>query len=206
VITVGFDLDMTLIDSRPGIAATYDALSAETGVAVDSALVVSRLGPPLADELANWYPADEVDAVADRYRELYPGIAVQSAPLLPGVREAIAAIREHGGIALVVTGKFAANARLHLDHLELVVDAVYGNLWAEAKAGPLIEHRADVYVGDHVADIRAAKAAGALALMVTTGSCTEDELYEAGADVVLRDLTEFPAWLDAHLRADRAAS
>ena len=32
---VGFDLDMTLIDSRPGIAATYRALSEETGVPVD---------------------------------------------------------------------------------------------------------------------------------------------------------------------------
>lgn len=30
-LTVGFDLDMTLIDSRPGIAAAFQALSAETG-------------------------------------------------------------------------------------------------------------------------------------------------------------------------------
>ncbi|CAO0837165.1 hypothetical protein SMICM17S_05890 [Streptomyces microflavus] len=41
-LTVGFDLDMTLIDSRPGIAAAYRALSAETGVRIDDALVVSR--------------------------------------------------------------------------------------------------------------------------------------------------------------------
>ena len=34
--TVGFDLDMTLIDSRPGIAATYQELSARTGVAIDA--------------------------------------------------------------------------------------------------------------------------------------------------------------------------
>ena len=31
-LVVGFDLDMTLIDTRPGIAAVWDALSAETGV------------------------------------------------------------------------------------------------------------------------------------------------------------------------------
>ena len=31
VLTVGFDLDMTLLDTRPGIKATYDALAAETG-------------------------------------------------------------------------------------------------------------------------------------------------------------------------------
>ena len=48
---VGFDLDMTLIDSRPGIRAAYQALTAETGVLVDADLAVSRLGPPLRAEL-----------------------------------------------------------------------------------------------------------------------------------------------------------
>src|SRR2546423_15398758 len=43
-LTVGFDLDMTLIDSRPGIAATYDALAAETGRGIDSAAPATRLG------------------------------------------------------------------------------------------------------------------------------------------------------------------
>ena len=36
-LVVGFDLDMTLIDTRPGIAAVWDALAAETGVTIDSA-------------------------------------------------------------------------------------------------------------------------------------------------------------------------
>ena len=62
-LVVGFDLDMTLIDSRPGIAAVWDALSAETGVAIDSAAAVSRLGPPLDEELALWFPADQVAVV-----------------------------------------------------------------------------------------------------------------------------------------------
>ncbi len=47
MLVVGFDLDMTLVDSRPGIAATLRALSAETGVFIDAELVVSRLGPTL---------------------------------------------------------------------------------------------------------------------------------------------------------------
>jgi phosphoglycolate phosphatase len=95
--TVGFDLDMTLLDSRPGIAATYDALAAETGVTIDSALVVSRLGPPLTHELANWFEAEQVDAVATRYRALYPSIAIAAAPLLPGARDAVEAVQAHGG-------------------------------------------------------------------------------------------------------------
>ncbi|MGC5412543.1 HAD family hydrolase, partial [Streptomyces sp. DT225] len=76
-LTVGFDLDMTLIDSRPGIKAVYDALVAETGTPIDTELVVSRLGPPLEDELAHWFPAADVPAVANRYRAMYPAYAIE---------------------------------------------------------------------------------------------------------------------------------
>ena len=36
-------------------------------------------------------------------------------------------------------------------------------------------------------------------MSVLTGGSTEQELREAGTDVVLRDLGEFPAWLDEHV-------
>jgi phosphoglycolate phosphatase len=54
-LVVGFDLDLTLLDSRAGIRAALDALSAETGVRIDSAAAVTRLGPPLQEELARWF-------------------------------------------------------------------------------------------------------------------------------------------------------
>ena len=57
---IGFDLDMTLVDSRPGILATYRALSARTGVPIDAELAVSRLGPPLEVEIGHWYPPEQV--------------------------------------------------------------------------------------------------------------------------------------------------
>jgi uncharacterized protein len=38
---------------------------------------------------------------------------------------------------------------------------------------------------------------------VATGGCTEQELRDAGTDVVLRDLLEFPAWLEEHVLGRR---
>ncbi|MEU7058947.1 HAD family hydrolase [Streptomyces sp. NPDC046197] len=192
--TVGFDLDMTLIDSRPGIRACYLALSERTGTYIDADLVVTRLGPPLAEELANWFPADQVGPMVDLYREMYPTIAVTATPALTGAREAIAAVREAGGRAIVVTAKYEPSAKLHLEHLGIEPDAVIGELWAEQKAQALREHGARVYVGDHVGDVRGARTAGALSVAVATGPCDERELRAAGADVVLADLTEFPNW------------
>ncbi|MFP3991689.1 HAD family hydrolase [Streptomyces sp. E11-3] len=200
--TVGFDLDMTLIDSRPGIRAAYQELSAETGVWIDADLAVTRLGPPLEEEVAQWFPAERVQAMCERYRELYPTYAIEPTLVMPGARAAVAAVQEQGGRAIVVTAKHEPNAKLHLTHLGIEPDAVIGWLWAEAKAEALREYGASVYVGDHLGDIRGARAAGALSVAVPTGPCDAGELRAEGADVLLSDLTEFPGWLARH-RAGR---
>ncbi|MFD0269829.1 HAD family hydrolase [Streptomyces sp. NPDC127106] len=205
-LTVGFDLDMTLIDSRPGIKAAYQALSAETGTFIDADEAVTRLGPPLDEELAYWFPQSEIEAMADRYRALYPSYAIEPTPAMPGAREAIEAVRELGGRAIVVTAKHEPNARLHLDHLGIRPDAVVGWLWAEAKAEALRAYGAQVYVGDHVGDVRGARTAGALSVAVPTGPCPEPQLREAGADVVLPDLKALPEWLAQYVRQRRVGT
>ncbi|MEU5584493.1 haloacid dehalogenase-like hydrolase [Streptomyces chrestomyceticus] len=206
-LTVGFDLDMTLIDSRPGIKAAYQALSAATGTYVDADAAITRLGPPLEQEIRRWFPEERVAEVSDLYRELYPAHAITGTLAMPGAREAVAAVQRHGGRAVVVTAKYEPNAKLHLAHLDIGADAVIGSLWAEAKAEALRAHGASVYVGDHTGDVRGAQTADALSVAVATGPCDADELRAAGANVLLDDLTGFPAWLEGYVaeRARRAA-
>ena len=200
-LTVGFDLDMTLIDSRPGIHACYVALAERTGTYIDADLAITRLGPPLEEELINWFPAERTAAIADQYREMYPTIAITATPAMPGAREAIAAVRAAGGRAIVVTAKYEPNAKLHLAHLGIGADVLIGGLWAEGKAEALLEYGAGIYVGDHTGDVRGAHAANALSVGVVTGPCGEEELRAAGAEVILPDLTAFPAWLRSHTGA-----
>jgi phosphoglycolate phosphatase len=205
-LTVGFDLDLTLVDSRPGIHATYRALSAHTGVFVDADAAAGRLGPPLDAELARWFPLDEVAAAADLFRALYPEHAVTCSPVLPGGAAALDCVRAHGGRVVVITGKFEPNAHLHLNHLGLVADAVVGWAWGPGKTEALVALGAHVYVGDHPDDMAAAVAAndggrGVVAVGVGTGGWSTAELHTAGATVVLADLTEFPGWFEAHVRA-----
>lgn len=192
---IGFDLDMTLLDTRAGIAATYRELTARTGVWVDADLAVSRLGPPLREEIAQWFPPEQVDAAVRLFRELYPRYAIHPAVPLPGAREAVRAVAEAGGSVIVVTSKAGPLAELHLRHVGIAVDRLYGERFGDGKVAALTEAGATVYVGDHVADVRAARTAGAVAVGVTTGSHTADQLRAAGADVVLSDLRMFPRWL-----------
>lgn len=195
-LMVGFDLDMTLVDSRPGIAAAYRALTARTGVYVDADAAVSRLGPPLRTEIARWFPPEQVEEAVTAYRELYPAYAITPTLPMPGAMAAVEAVHARGGRVMVVTSKIGRLAKLHLDHLGLAVDELAGDLFAEEKATALREHGATLYVGDHVADMVAAQAAGIPGVAVATGPCSRDELDAAGAALVLDDLTGFPAALD----------
>ena len=193
-LVVGFDLDMTLIDSRPGIVATLEALATETGVAIDAALVVNRLGPTLEEEMANWYPAEHVGTVSDRFRELYTDLGVPGCSLLRGAAESIEAVATAGGRSVVITAKYEPNARKCLEHVGLEVDVVVGWRWGPDKASTLVEHGAAAYVGDTPSDMAAGRAAGALAIGVPSGPHPADELTHAGADVVLDSLHGFPGW------------
>ncbi|WP_435149394.1 HAD family hydrolase [Micromonospora aurantiaca (nom. illeg.)] len=195
-LMVGFDLDMTLVDSRPGIAAAFRALTARTGVHVDGELAVSRLGPPLRTELAHWFPPERVEEAVTLYRELYPAYAITPTVPMRGAEAALRAVQARGGRTMVVTAKMGRLAKLHLDHLGLPVDELAGDVFAEQKAVALREHGATLYVGDHVADMAAARAAGIPGVAVATGPCSADELTEAGAYLVLDDLVEFPSALD----------
>jgi uncharacterized protein len=205
-LVVGFDLDMTLIDTVPGFAATLEALGAELGVEFPTAEMTARLGPPLEHLLRDHLAEDAVAGAGDRFRELYPGHAVEATLAFPGAHDAIAAVRRHHGRVVLVTGKYSPNAQLHVDHLGLDVDHLEGWVWGAGKAEVLVREGASVYVGDHVHDVEGALAAGAVSVSVLTGGCTAEELRAAGTHVVLDDLTAFPGWLDEHLLAQRLAA
>jgi uncharacterized protein len=206
-LVVGFDLDMTLIDTRPGFAACLRALGAESGVWFDVDAMTARLGPPLEMMLAEYVDdADLVARLGDRFRALYPETALAPTLAFEGAHEALAAVRKHGGESVVITGKYKPNAQLHIDALEFDVDHLVGWAWGHGKAEFITSHGATVFVGDHVHDVEGALAAGALSVSVLTGGCTEEELWAAGTHVVLRDLTEFPVWLDEHVLTARLAA
>ena len=203
---VGFDLDMTLIDTVGGFAATLEVLGAELGITFPTEAMTSRLGPPLGHLLRDHMPEDQVSPATDRFREIYPDHAVLPTPAFPGAHDAIAAVRRAHGRVLLVTGKYTRNAQLHVDHLAFDVDHLAGEVWGAGKGDVLRAQGASIYVGDHVHDVEGALAAGITSVSVLTGGCTEDELRAAGTHVVLRDLTEFPAWLDGHLLKTRLAA
>jgi phosphoglycolate phosphatase len=189
---VGFDLDMTLIDSQDAILGSFAGVAADTGVAIDPAGVRSRLGIKLQDELAHWFPPGEIDEAVRIYRAHYLTLLAPMTRVLPGAAQALAAVRAAGARAVVITAKAELSARLSLESVGLVPDEIIADAHGPEKAVVLEEIGAVVYVGDTPADMAAATTAGARAVGVATGSFGAEELRAAGAADVLASLAEFP--------------
>ncbi|PSK98258.1 phosphoglycolate phosphatase [Haloactinopolyspora alba] len=194
-LVIGFDLDLTLVDSADGITAALVEAGRQMGATVEPETLRPLLGLPLDVTVRHFVDESRVAEMMALYRELYPGIGVPATKTLPGAREAVESIHDHRGRVLVVSAKIASAVRAVLDHVELPVDHVVGEKFAETKGEVLREHGADVFVGDHPGDMIGARSAGAYAMGVTTGSHDGVALREAGADVVFSDLLDFPYWL-----------
>jgi phosphoglycolate phosphatase len=192
--TVGFDLDMTLIDSRPAIMAAWSAVARETATEVDLAAVDRRLGIKLEDELEYWFPAADLDQAAEIYRRHYVELAPRLTVALPGAHDAIAAVRQAGQPVVIITAKHPISVAPSLQAVALQPDEVFSNVHGPEKAAVLKRIQAIAYVGDTPPDVIAASDAGAHAVGVATGSFTRQELLDAGASLVLGSLREFPSW------------
>ncbi len=191
---VGFDLDMTLIDSRSVILASFAAVGEATGTAIDLDAVDRRLGIKLDDELAYWFPPDRIDAAAGLYRQHYVPLAGRMTTVLPGAREALDVVRAAGQRVIIITAKHPVSVEPSLRAAGLSADELFTLVHGPEKAEVLRRVAATAYVGDTPPDMAAAVAAGVRAVGVTTGSFTGADLAGAGAGIVLSSLDAFPDW------------
>jgi phosphoglycolate phosphatase len=191
---VGFDLDMTLIDSRPAIMAAFAAVSRDTGTHIGLDQVDTRLGIKLEDELGFWFPPEGVPTAADCYRRHYVRLAEQETSALPGAREALAAVRAAGERVVIITAKHEVSVGPSLRAAGLTADELFTHVHGPEKAAVLRSLQAFAYVGDTPADVAAGISAGVRAVGVATGSFSQANLREAGAEVVLGSLEDFPRW------------
>jgi phosphoglycolate phosphatase len=227
-VLVLWDVDYTLVYAGGSGRALYELVLAELYGADLPAALTSMAGRTDASIALETLAAVGVDAPAELAR-FHHRLAARAPALadmvrergfvLPGAREALAAVAGHRADGTVVqsllTGNLPELAAVKLaalgltDHLDLGVGA-YGDVShvradlvpvarqnAAARYGADFAGRATVIVGDTPHDVAAAIAAGARAVGVATGEFSVQRLAESGADVVLRDLSDTDAVLAA---------
>ncbi len=211
-----FDLDGTLVDSAPDLAAAIDDTLAQLGrppagldkvrhwVGNGAAVLVRRA---LANQL-DWEPAgpdDEAlfkDALA-RFYDAYELTNGVRTTVFDGVEACLARLYQHECRMAVVTNKPERFVRPLLEQtgLEHWFDLIIGGDTLPVRkpdAGPLLHAMRElggtpgttVMIGDSAIDIRAAHNAGLPSVAVRYGYNYGPSVDELGADVVVDSLAE----------------
>jgi phosphoglycolate phosphatase-like HAD superfamily hydrolase len=187
-LAVAFDLDMTLVDSRPVSRRALERLVSDHGYDLDVEALMAGYGLPLS----RWLPMSSDQTLFRSLQTEY----VSTVEAMPGALAAVGAVRRTGDRVVVVTASPSALTVTLLRAIGLTVDAVRTDVWATGKVKPLEEERCWAFVGDHADDMSAARRAGAVAVGVATGTSRP-----TGADVELEDLNAFAPWLAGQLAA-----
>ncbi len=196
-----FDLDGTLIDSGPIIMASMRHASVTVlGQEPDEERVRAAIGGPgLVAQMRDLDP-DRVDELVAVYRAHNEPLHA-SLEAFPGVLELLAELERRGHVLGIVTAKRVATVRLAFERLPLLEERTQVLVGAEdterhkPDPAPVLEalRRLEVqpeqavYVGDSPFDIRAAKAAGVLAVGVSWGGIHPRERLLAEAPAALVD-------------------
>ncbi len=115
-----FDFDGTLIDSAPGILASFGAALRVTGLEPAVPLAPSLIGPPLAKTAATLLGRDDpaaVQALVAAFRDDYDTAGYRSTAVYEGVAAMLDGLAEARIALHIVTNKRIAPTRRILEHL-----------------------------------------------------------------------------------------
>lgn len=216
-----WDIDGTLILSGgAGGRALQAALRDTFGVngSLDDIDFGGRTDPWIVRQVFRKFDLPATPENFSRYLEAYLRALPQHlgnplARVLPGVREILAAVEAHGGIAQgLLTGNLRRGAQLKLEHHQLWRHFAFGAFADDSEhrneLGPHAVRRAlerhgvdfaadDVWViGDTPHDIECGKAIGARTLAVATGGRSLAQLRAHQPTAALEDLRDTAAVLE----------
>jgi phosphoglycolate phosphatase len=211
-LTVLFDLDGTLTDSRAGITGCIrHALDRLGRACPDDEVLATFIGPPLRGTFSTLLGTPDpalIESAMRHYRARYDDVGLFENRVYDGVPEMLEASGRVARALFVATAKPQHAATRIVTHFDLArhFAGVFG-----AEPGGRFDHKADllahlletgvvraetsIMVGDRGFDIAAAKAHGIRSIGALWGFGAARELTGAGADL----LCESPAALPADL-------
>ena len=209
---VAFDLDGTLVDSAPDLAAAANAMLfeeglprlAETRVAAAIGDGIDALVVRVLEESAGRAPdAESAARAAHRFRELYARDVFTASRVFPGVREGLERLAAAGLSLGCITNKARSFTLPILERAGLASRLAFVECPDSAeqrKPAPFlilkacrdlgIAPRELLYVGDSALDVAAARAAGSAVVLVDYGYNRGRAAAEEGADAVIGSLED----------------
>lgn len=210
-----FDIDGTLIDSGGAGTKSLNLAFEEMFSIQDAFKSITMAGKTdiqIVKEGLRKHQIDPGNGIIPRFCDIYikhlkQNMHVSSGSLKPGIQEVVSEFHAHKDIILgLLTGNIEQGARLKLDLFDLnrfFEIGAFGsdhedrNSLLPVAMYKLEEHRFlkiapedCVVIGDTPRDVDCTKPYGAFSVAVATGPYSFASLSDAGADLVLRDLTD----------------
>jgi phosphoglycolate phosphatase len=202
-----FDLDGTLTDPRPGIVGCIRfALDRLRVSCPNDDVLAGYIGPPLRGTFATLLDTSDADRIEEAlrlYRQRFAEKGLYENKIYAGVPAMLDSVGHVARAAYVATSKPAVYAERIVSHFQLGhhFRKVYGaeldgrrddkaELLAYLLATEGVAPSASVMVGDRSADIIAARANEVRSIGVLWGYGSEEELTDAGADMLCRTPSE----------------
>jgi phosphoglycolate phosphatase len=209
-----FDLDGTLVDSIPDLAAACHAMLAELGQPPrtddDIHRFVGKGMAVLVERCLTWEAAPEaslLEAGIAAFRRHYADINGRASTVYPGVVDGLEAFRALGLPLGVVTNKPAAFTGPLLERMGLAAYfevVISGDTLAFKKPRPepllhacallATEPGLNLHVGDSLNDIESARAAGCPVICVPYGYNEGRPVDSADCDALVSDLVAAARW------------
>lgn len=219
-----FDIDGTLLRGSATVhreafahayRAVYDLPLSLDGISAAGRTDTWLLAEPLRryglDDESIWAKMPEAFAVMEDYVETHLGDLRDK--VLPGVPEVLAGLHQRGHVLGLITGNLTRIALAKMRHAGLLSYVDTGGFGEESefrahlvpvalakaseKAGRPIPVARCVVIGDTPFDIAAGQEHGTETVGVATGPFGEEELRQAGADLVLTSLDDADEAIDA---------
>jgi phosphoglycolate phosphatase len=192
--TIGFDLDLTLIDTGAATAHALTIVARELRLSIDLDQVLASRGPAFREVLAGHVPAPLLPAVLRRFYRVFLAESLPLVRPIEGARETLDQLAAVGGRSVIITGRREASARRCLQALGLRVDILRGGVSGAAKAPAMTDHGVHAFVGDHALDMIGARLAGVPGVGVLSGGHDPATLRAAGASAVITSVAALPPW------------
>lgn len=199
-----FDLDGTLVDSLPTIAAAMSAAGALHGHHAAPEVIMPRVGAPMEILAAEMFgvPADVANAINDDYLRLYHADYLPQTPPHEGATALLTALHDAGLRLGIVTNKRLEGAQrmVSLQRWDEVFEVVHGRDSSVPKPDPraalsalaALDARPEesAFIGDTEFDMNCGRDAGMAMVIGLTGARDADALRAEGATHVVHHLDE----------------
>ena len=188
--TIGFDFDMTLVDTSNSLLETLKVVfPREYKLQIEQSKFQLN-GLPLDQILLNYCHQKDLSKFKKEFMTAYQTVGVKNAKLIPGAVESLEIVHQMGYDPVIISAKSGENLTKLIKIFNLPIKKIHSEKHGKEKTKTMIGEKTILYIGDQESDVSAAHSVPIPALRLMGDA----DSSETVANWQLNDISMFPRW------------